>query len=208
MKKYIVLLSLVALSFQANAALVTANLGSFSSSATVIDFNAVPNEVSITTQYSGNGVNFSGALLGMTNPGDTAFFNGSTIASNWKYSAGSNIGTSFTAVFDSLMNKVGFWSETNSSDDVTIEAFNGVTSLGLIAYANSNGLTADFLGLMSTIGFDSIVASVVGNGNGFIALDDFMFEADAVNAVPLPAALFMLAPALLGFFGFRRKMHA
>jgi len=31
---------------------------------------------------------------------------------------------------------------------------------------------------------------------------------DTLIATPIPAALFMFAPALLGFFGFRRKMQA
>ena len=35
-----------------------------------------------------------------------------------------------------------------------------------------------------------------------------IYTMDAVSAVPIPAALFMFAPALLGFFGFRRKMQA
>ena len=30
----------------------------------------------------------------------------------------------------------------------------------------------------------------------------------SINAVPVPAALFLFAPALLGFFGLRRKMQA
>jgi len=34
------------------------------------------------------------------------------------------------------------------------------------------------------------------------------YTADAVSAVPVPAALFLFAPALLGFFGLRRKANA
>lgn len=74
--------SAVALPFQIS-------LADFSGSQTVIDFNTVANEVQVTSQFVADGVVFSDALYGMTNPGDTGQFpgnGGGVIASNWLYS--------------------------------------------------------------------------------------------------------------------------
>lgn len=58
--------------------------------------------------------------------------------------------------------------------------------------------------LIITTGNDHI-DSGIGNGSGkHWGLNDITVN-ENLNAVPVPAALFMLAPALLGFMGFRRK---
>jgi len=46
---------------------------------------------------------------------------------------------------------------------------------------------------------------MVGGVQGIFNLDNISVSNESVSAVPVPAALFMFAPALLGFFGFRRK---
>jgi hypothetical protein len=68
---------------QAHAIPIAASQAEFSGTETVIDFNAILDTQPITNQYSGFGVTFSGALVGLTFPGDANLFNGSTIASNW-----------------------------------------------------------------------------------------------------------------------------
>jgi hypothetical protein len=108
-------------------------IGLFSGS--LVDFNSVANEEPITNQFSGSGVNFSGAIYGMTNYGDTQQFPGSgggVIASNWLYSLQSNQGDSFTASFGAPQRRFGFYSEINDGDDVMVELFNGSASLGSI----------------------------------------------------------------------------
>ena len=179
----------------ANAGMI--GLGDFSGSETIIDFNAISNTQSITNQYSGDGVDFSGALVGLTNPGDTNLFNGSTIASNWIYSGTGNTGSSWTATFSSVQNLVGFLAETNSSDSVTIEAFLGLTSIGSVNFPNPNGPTPDFLGFGDLGGFDSITVTTANIGNGFFAMDDFRFEGSSVS-VPEPGSLVLLALGLVG----------
>lgn len=70
-----------------------------------------------------------------------------------------------------------------------------------------------------TNGFDYSAVGSAGPayaGNNYIPvtwnLDSSLYltwtEASAPSAVPIPAAAFMFAPALLGFLGFRRKLRA
>ncbi|MBV1950731.1 MAG: hypothetical protein KUG64_00850, partial [Cycloclasticus sp.] len=46
--------------------------------------------------------------------------------------------------------------------------------------------------------------SSIGSAETY-ALDDLHYGLHTPPAVPIPAALFLFAPALLGFFGLRRK---
>ncbi|PHS32353.1 MAG: hypothetical protein COA95_03450 [Methylophaga sp.] len=73
---------------------------------------------------------------------------------------------------------------------------NGINGLGFIgalvtAYFSDNTVTHGFYTATLQSGFGSEVN----------------ITTPGVNAVPVPAALFMFAPALLGFFGLRRKVN-
>jgi hypothetical protein len=203
----------LSISFCAGSALANPGLiglGDFSNSATVIDFNSIGNEVPITNQYSsGQGVAFSGALYGMTNFGDTALFpanGGGVIASNWLYSRGANQGLSFVADFASPVNKVGFYLENWANQTGTLEIFNGVNSLGSITY-NTQGLTAEFVGLENSSLFNRLVFTNTANTNGFYAIDDFRFESTG-SQVPEPATMLLFGAGLAGLAVVRRKKTA
>ena len=188
-------LALAAAGF-ATAAPTAIVLADFGGGGTVVDFNVIPNEAAITNQYAGLGVTFGGAFLGMTNSGDTSLFNGSTIASNWKYSIGSSTGTTWTASFAAVQSIIGFFVESNAADSVTIEAFSGATSLGSVNFPNPNGAAVDFIGIRDLAGFDRISVTTATTGNGFIAIDDFRFTA-ANGTVSTPGTLLLAGLGLV-----------
>jgi len=161
-------------------------LFAFSGSETVINFNSIADEELITGQYSGSGVTFSGALYGLTDPGDLVFFpsnGGGVIASNWLYDGGGNQGLSFTATFTSMQTKVGFNVETNDPDNTTIEVFTNGNPQGSIPFDTSQSVI--FIGVEDPNGFNSVTVTVQNNENGFIAIDDFRFEGgNATASIP------------------------
>lgn len=192
----------------ATATPVSISQAAFSGAETVIDFNSIANSQSITNQYSAQGVTFSGALVGLTNPGDTNLFNGSTIASNWIYGGSGNTGASWSAVFGSVQSLVGFFVETNAGDDVTIEAFLGATSLGAVNFPNPNGPTVDFIGIQDLGGFDRITVTTAIDVNGFFAMDNFRFEGGGSNQVPEPGSMALIGLGLAGVLFTRRRYRA
>ena len=65
-------------------------------------------------------------------------------------------------------------------------------------------LSPGFFGFVADAAFSSLLLQLTsGSADGF-GLDDAVYST-GVNAVPIPAAAFLFAPALLGFMGFRRR---
>lgn len=214
MKVRILLVAVLIAAFSTKAtAVISMPLSGFASSDTVITFTGVSNESPVGASFGGSGVTFSGALNGMT-AGDTGFFpaNGDgVIASNWFYSQGQNQGLSFTADFTTQIDRVGFWLENWSNQTMSVQLFNGLTSVGTLSFAQTSTLTAEFRGLSSTNTFNRAVFTNTSNTNGFFAIDNFTFGLSAVSAVPEPGTWLMM---LLGFgaiggaMRMRRPRHA
>lgn len=185
----------------AQAAPVALNQGDFGPGDVLVDFNAVGNEAVVGGAYSGLGVTFSGDLYGMTNSGDTAFFpgnGGGVIASNWKYGGGGLQGLSFTAQFDNVQTRVGFFIENWSNQTASVELFNGAASLGVLNLANTSDLAAEFRGIGDAGGFDRLVFTNTADQNGFFAIDDFRFGNGRIGGgVPEPATWALM----IGGFG-------
>jgi hypothetical protein len=185
---------------QAIASPILIGSGAFVSP-TVIDFSGIPTGQQIAGQFSGSGVTFSGALYGMTNFGDISQFpsnGGGVIASNWIYGPGLQ-GLSFTATLGSQQQRVGFYLENFPNQTVTVELFNGLTSLGTVQYHTAS-LTAEFVGVQDLTGFNRVVVTNTRNTNGFFAIDDFQFE----SAVPEPGTLLLLSTGLVALVSRRR----
>ena len=84
--------------------------------------------------------------------------------------------------------------------DILDVTFDGVKLVdGLVKQAGDNFITLTFLATVSE-GAKLAFANLGGDNLGMI-LDNV-----SVSAVPVPAALFLFAPALMGMVGLRRKM--
>lgn len=92
-------------------------------------------------------------------------------------------------------------SSNNGASSIMIEGFLGGISVGTISAIFSSSfitLSGASLGNLDKLVFDGI-----GLDGGF-EIDNLVLG-PAVSAVPIPAAAFLFAPALLGFMGLRRK---
>ena len=137
----------IAISASAFAGPVLITIGGFSGSETVINFNGIGDTQSITTEYLGSGITFSGAQ-GSTNSGDTQFFpgnGGGVIALNTNFFDDS--APPIAASFTSPVNRAGFLHETNTADALLVNLFLGAAQTGSFLIPNPNGVTVDFFGV-------------------------------------------------------------
>ena len=107
-------------------------------------------------------------------------------------------GFSLGRVFDNVTTNDAF----NFSGDSGNQATSTLTGTAIISQAVFAGLISDgFLNLFFATSPNVDCCGVVKHLSGTITFNE-------VSAVPLPAALFMFAPALLGLMGLRRKFKA
>jgi len=138
---------------------------------------------------------------------------GTGLASDIGSSRGSNSSGDLAFIGGEL-----FLSSTTSHNDSLVkrDTANGSgTYVGNTGFANVYGLAspdgANLYGLSGTSILSIDTATGLGtfirdySGNGLGQAFGSAFISEVTPAVPVPAALFMFAPALLGFFGLRRK---
>jgi hypothetical protein len=162
-------------------------LDTFPDSEILLDFESISSSESITTQFSGLGVTFSGGLFGDPFPNST--IQGSMEATNYLSSA--NISNPITAFFSQVQRNVGFLGAGTDTPGSTIllSAYLGsdlVDQSTFIADTILPGgtLPSVFVGLEVLQGFDRIEISRL-DGNGAFSIDDFRY-------VPEPATAFLL----------------
>ena len=180
-------------------------IASFSANAAVVSFAS-----NGSSYFTTSGVNFlNGNTYGVSQSGyskvasatssDYVAFNPNEVSPStftWN-----NLGT-----FDlTNFTVAGAW----GSQTLNIAGYNGnslvgssdlfVTNVASVFTANWSALTHFII----TTGTDFVSFDLGGNGQHW-ALNDITVN-ENLNAVPIPAALFMFAPALLGFIGFRRR---
>ena len=111
------------------------------------------------------------------------------------------------------VNKLAIWNA---------EGETGIKSVNIFASADSSFSTSINLGTFSLLGnpssidyladvfgFSPVTAQFirleVSNSSFAVALGEVAFSTSEISEVPIPAAAFMFAPALLGFMGLRRR---
>jgi len=99
------------------------------------------------------------------------------------------------------------------SQTLSITGYNGNSLVGSAYHAVTTAastFTANWSALTHFIietGTDYVYQSNLSGSGQHWALNDIRIN-ESVGAVPIPAAVFLFAPALLGFLGFRRKAKA
>ncbi|MBL1319522.1 MAG: hypothetical protein COA63_000485 [Methylophaga sp.] len=148
-------------------------------------------------------LSFNDALLGTgvineTQIDDLSFevFQGATSQGTWGFLtdgfANVALDSAFNVNFDTNIGQfvVGGLSASASGQNWNSIAGNSCVGVGFSAGSASEGIC------------------VAGSFLGSIPIGQSTLNATPVSAVPVPAALFLFAPALLGFFGLRRKVTA
>lgn len=118
-----------------------------------------------------------------------------------------------TASLSSKYNAVGMYvgnDDFNLQFNAIITVFDGLTNLGSVQIAvNRNDFADQFIGLSSTMAFDSVQITYQrpeAQGLG-VYIDDFRLG-EAANSVPEPESLALLGIGMLGLAAARRRKKA
>ncbi|PHS33159.1 MAG: PEP-CTERM sorting domain-containing protein [Methylophaga sp.] len=169
---------------------------------------------------TGSDDDFIGFVLGY-NDGDNANSSADYILIDWKRGNQLNgtAGLAISQVTGSLdygsHETNGAWTHTNNVNELA-----RATTLGSTGWVQNQEYTFDliFTSTLIKVFVDGVeelsISGIFSNGSfGFYNLSQAGvtyagIEQNIAPAVPVPAALFMFAPALLGFMGLRRKAKA
>ncbi len=179
-----------------------ATFNGVTSTTVVEDFESVIPKDTALVSFSSNGITYTGIDSTPSNPNVW-------VASSGYTNFGVPITTSsvltatgdedFKLDFSMAVTELGFDTYLNGLGLAVVEVFGVGGSLGTY---NPNHLatTIGFLGITSTENITSLRWTTTGGRSVNTGIDNIR-----INAVPIPAAAFMFAPALLGFLGLRRR---
>ena len=196
MKKTMLATALLLVPFVSSAAITTyTNQGNWSAAAgttSLYDFNSEA-DGSFTSRDFGD---FTGTLMNQYDAITPAITSGELQLQRRQYT------TDLKITFDSNISSFGFtWGNTDGSSDAM--------ELNVLGqnFIFGPSLSSGFFGIVSTSLFtEALLSDSVGNGGSlsYGYVDNFQYG-DGTGEVPIPAAAFMFAPALLGFMGLRRR---
>ena len=147
--------------------------------------------------------NVSAASLSLvgadTNAGTVGIGSGQVVTANWSssVSGGEAINDSFTLSTNALTGGLLSLTFNPLASDTTVSIFDGVDTINLAITSVAKLGVVDFFWVLQAA-TDYVINIVIGSaaaGSNY----DLRVE------TPIPAALWLFAPALLGFFGLRRK---
>ena len=190
---------------------ISIEIDNFSGQENIIDFETchddwyeITDKEQISWHYEDIGVNFSGALFGMTGYGDNSAFpsyadGDRVIAANWMYPNNSPEGEWFKVDFDSVYSRIGFFTESHARDDITVSLGLDGVEISSMVFSSEN-ITPIFIGIEELRGFNQMTVSI----GGLLAIDDLRYEY-APSPVPEPKTITLMVFGLLGIIGLRLK---
>lgn len=202
-----VFVSVFLLSTQANANPIDGiGVGNFSGSETLVDLNSLPGNISsLTTQFSGVGLDFSTTGGGWIHEPETGFIvsgNASNII------ARSVVGFATVELgFLTSMTRVGFDVGSNIDLVVTISILRNSNVTGSFTYAQSHNFssfTPVFRGFEDSAEIDGVRLAFT---SGVHFIDNIRFE-NTQTVIPEPSTLLLLGSGLAGLAAWRRKKAA
>lgn len=184
---------LVAASFSANAALITSSTHSALAGATVETFNSITTGEYSSLSVSGATIVGNGSTMTVSNDGNSSIYGMGGYALQNTYGSPS----SFSINFDTTVDAFGIWGGAYNNA-WTFAAYDSSNNLIESVSAAASCCSPMFFGLVN----DGMAKVTLSGFGDWVVFDNLTYN---VSAVPIPAAAFMFAPALLGFMGFRRK---
>tara|TARA_R110001583_G_scaffold41891_1_gene133121 strand:- start:15106 stop:15675 length:570 start_codon:yes stop_codon:yes gene_type:complete len=152
-----------------------------------------------STGYWDGGASASRAIDGNT---DGSFWNSSVSHTD------NEQGASWQVDLGSMSNidQIDLWNRTDCCDarlaDFTVSIFDAALSTIWSQVFSGAAGTHEIFNTGSVLGQ---IVKIQLNGTNYLQLAEVQVFGNNVSAVPVPAALFLFAPALLGFLGLRRK---
>jgi len=194
MLKKLLLATTISLAFLASTSALSASY----------DFSTLSSGTNVTNQYAGTTFSLAGG--GTTSGSPTVNHGGITNSTTGAYPTADQLVVDFDYAvenvsfnFNNLGNNASFGGTIWSAYD----ASNTLLGSGSLSSASGELFSLGLAGITSII-WDN---NLTGRSSWIFSLKSLSFDA-SVTPVPVPAALFMFVPAILGFFGFRRKLQA
>ena len=185
-------------SFSVNAALITSSTNSALDGATVETFNSIGLGEYSSLSVSGATIVGNGGTMTISNDSNTSSYG----VDGYALQNSNGTPTSFSINFDTPVDAFGIWGGAYNNA-WTFSAYDSFNNLIESLSVSTSCCSPMFFGLLND---DMAKVTLSGSGD-WVVFDNLTYK-ESVSAVPIPAAVFMFVPALLGFLGFRRKLQA
>lgn len=148
-------------------------------------------------------INASAASLTLVgdaaNSGSVGFGSGQVVTADWRgpQTAGANVNDKYTLTTNATTGAFLSLTFNTLAADTSVSIFDGTNTVSPEIVANGSLGLVDYFWILQAA-TDYVINIVINNAN---AASNYDLRVET----PIPAALWLFAPALLGFFGLRRK---
>jgi hypothetical protein len=176
--------------------LITLLLGSFNASAAVIDFEST--SFSSVGSYTESGVTFTAGTYSLSTAAGPV---GGTVVRSDPFTSTDPFKAELATTVSSVSVDLGDFAA--DSDDIFLSVYDSANNL--LGTTSTTCCTTDEMVTLSLSysGISYALFGSIGTFQNSVFFDNFSY----VSQVPLPAPALLLAPAVLGFMGLRRKAN-